>query len=245
MAGQIASSDFRNSILQSLPDDEIERLKPHLTFVRLVGGQVLHEPGAPISEVFFLEQGFASVLAQDFEEGSRIEVGFQGREAMTGIAALLGPEAVSFNVVMAQMQSTGYRMPAETLRQCLETAPNLRRLLFQALEVFMAQVEQTAVCNGQHALPERLARWLLMAHDRIDGDDLPFTQDVLAMMLAARRPSVTLALSAFGAAGLIGRGRGTISIHQRESLESVACPCYARVKRFSAAVTTRSNGTKL
>jgi len=244
MAGQHSASEFRNRILQALPGDEIESLKPHLTPVRLVGGQILHEPGAPISEVFFLEQGFASVLAQDPEQQNRIDLGFQGREAMTGIPALLGPEAVSFNVVMVQMPGSGYRMSAEALRNSLETAPNLRRRLFQALEVFMAQVEQTAVCNGQHALSKRLARWLLMAHDRIDGDDLPFTQDALAMMLAARRPSVTVALSAFGTAGLIRRGRGSISIYHRESLESAACACYARVQSFAAAVTTRANGLK-
>jgi CRP-like cAMP-binding protein len=241
MARQIVQSEFRNRILRALPANEIKCLLPHLTAVRLVSGQILHEAGAPVLEVFFLERGCAAVRAQDPIQQNRIEVAFQGWEAMTGIPALLGPDAVSFNEVMVQMSGTGYRMSTAALRTCLEVAPHLRRRLFQSLEVFMAQVEQTAACNGQHALPERLARWLLMAHDRVDGDDLPITQDSLATMLAARRPSVTLALSALGTAGLIMRGRGNISIYQRENLESLACPCYARVQRFSAAVTTRSS----
>ncbi len=244
MARQVVTYEFRNRILQALPVAEIKAVLPHLKAVRLVSGQILHEAGAPVSEVFFLEQGFAAVLAQDPRQQSRVEVAFQGWEAMTGIPALLGPDAVSFNEVIVQMSGTGYRMSTVALRECLETAPHLRRRLFQSLEVFLAQVEQTAACNGQHALSERLARWLLMAHDRVDGDDLPFTQDNLATMLAARRPSVTLALSAFGTAGLIVRSRGNISIFQRESLESLACPCYARVQGFSVAVTTRANRSK-
>jgi CRP-like cAMP-binding protein len=244
MAHETVSVEFRNRILQTLPVAEINAIRPHLTAVRLVSGQILHEAGAPISDVFFLEQGFAAVLAQGSAEPSRIEIALQGWEAMTGFPALLSSNAVSFNAVMVQISGTGYRMSAAALRACLENAPTLRKSLFRSLEVFMAEVEQTAACNGQHPLPERLARWLLMAHDRVDGDDLPFTQETLAAMLAARRPSVTLALSAMDTAGLIVRGRKNITIYRRESLESVACPCYARLQRFSAAVRSRSNRLK-
>ena len=133
---------------------------------------------------------------------------------------------------MVQMPGAAYRTTAEALRDSLDALPELRQLLRQTLEVFMAQMSQTATCNSQHSLTQRLARWLLMAHDRVNGDDLLLTQDLLSRMLAVRRSGITVALQSLQAMGAISQRRGRILICDRPGLEAAACGCYGRVRAF-------------
>lgn len=223
----------RNHILIGLGPAEMGRMRPLLTRVRLVNGQTLQEPGAAIEHVYFIEHGVASVVAEEIGDKSQTEVGLIGREAMTGLSILLGPEPTAFNRVMVQMPGVAFRMSARAAREQADAMPMLQQLLLRALEGNMAQVAQTAACNSRHSLPQRLSRWLLMAHDRVDGDDLPLTQEFLSIMLAVRRPGVTIAMAMLHEAGLIRHSRGHVVIADRIGLEAMACCCYARVATFT------------
>ncbi len=231
---------FRNQILRVLPFEEVRRLLPALTRVRLVNGDLLYQAGARIGYVYFVEQGFISMMAMADDADGRVEVGLIGRESVLGSSVLLSPEAASYPQAMVRMPGAAYRIPTAALHASLEHAPELRRLMLQALQASMAQLVQTAACNSRHTLAERLARWLLMAHDRVDGDELPLTQEFLAIMLAVRRPGITIAAGALQAAGLIRQSRGRIVICDRPGLEATACVCYARVRTFVTALAVRN-----
>ncbi len=230
---------FGNEILCALPADEVRRLRPHLTRIRMLNGATLYQAGERIEHVIFVEQGFVSMVAAADGAESRVEVGLIGRESLVGALALIAPGATSYAQAMVQMPGVAYRIPVAALLASLEQAPMLRRLALQALEASMAQLTQTAACNSRHTVPERLARWLLMAHDRVDGDELPLTQEFLAIMLAVRRPGVTIAIGELQSASLIRHSRGRIIICDRPGLESAACVCYGRVRKYVAALTAR------
>ncbi|MGI4938948.1 MAG: Crp/Fnr family transcriptional regulator [Janthinobacterium lividum] len=236
-----------NMLLSAIPPSEMSRLHPLLTRVRWVNGQSLHEAGEHIEHVFFVEQGFASMVAEADEGGDGVEIGLIGREGMVGYPVLLDPGAASYSQATVQMPAGAMpggalRMAASALRDSFDDSPVLRRLLFQALQVFMAQVAQTAACNSLHSLSQRLARWLLLAHDRMDGDELVLTQDFLGTMLAVRRSGVTNALGALQAAGVVDLRRGHLTICDRPGLEAVACGCYGRVQAFTTAMAARNSG---
>jgi len=161
---------FSNLLLQALPADEVRRLRPHLTRVRLVNGAVLYHAGDRIEHVFFVEQGFISMVALADGAESRVEVGLIGRESLVGALALLSPGATSYVQAMVQMPGAAYRIPTIALLACIEPGSTMRRLILHAFEASLAQLAQTAACYSRHTVPERLARWLLMAHDRVDGD---------------------------------------------------------------------------
>ncbi len=225
--------------LSLLPPSEVSRLRSLLTRVHWVSGQVLHEAGERIEHVYLVEQGLVSLVATSDGADTQAEVGVIGREGMVGLAALLGPGTVSFNRAVVQVPGSAHRMAAQALREAIGTMPALRQLLSQVVEVAVAQMSQTAACNGRHALAQRLARWLLTAHDRVDGDKLALTQESMAAMLAVRRSGVTIALGALQDAGAIGQGRGRVLVCDRAELEVAACGCYGRVRAFAAAVAAR------
>ncbi len=230
-------------LLSLLPPSEASRLRLLLTRVHWVSGQVLHEAGERIEHVYLIERGLVSLVATSDGTDTQAEVGMIGREGMVGLTALLGPGAVSFNRAVVQVPGSAHRMPAQVLREVVGTMPVLRQLLSQVVEVAVAQMAQTAACNGRHALAQRLARWLLTAHDRVDGDELALTQESMAAMLAVRRSGVTIALGALQEAGAIGRGRGRVLVCDRTALEAAACGCYGRVQAFAAAVAAYPDET--
>ena len=242
--GNLLSSGalFRNAILAGLPPAELSALRPHMVRTRMVNGQGLHEPGERIDSVYFFESGLASMVATARDASNGTEVGVIGPEGMVGLTVLLDPGATAFNRAMVQMPGVAYRMPASSLLGCLEGAPVLRRRLLRRLDSFIALVSQTAACNSRHSVTERCARWLLLAHDRTEGDELALTQEFLAVMLAVRRSGVTIALGALRDAGLLRNGRGRILICDRPALEAAACECYGRVQAFNAAVAERDAG---
>jgi CRP-like cAMP-binding protein len=235
-----------NLLLDALPPAETLRLHPLLTRVRWIGGQSLHEANERIEHVFFVEQGFASMVAQADDGGGKggngVEVGLIGREGMVGYPTLLSPQATSYNRAMVQMPGGALRMAASALRSNLDALPVLHRRLAEAMQVFMAQVSQAAACNSQHSLSQRLARWLLLAHDRTDGDDLALTQDLLGIMLAVRRAGVTNALGLLHDAGVVDQRRGHLTISNRPGLEAAACNCYGRVRAFTTMLAARNPG---
>ena len=191
--------------------------------------QVLYEAEAPVEAVHFMQSGWTSLIAQ-LEDGMTAEVGMVGREGMVGLPLVFGVGS-SYVLAMVQASGTALRMEAGAFQQALAEHPPLRALLFRYSEFMHAQVVQTAACNGNHALEQRLARWLLMSHDRADGDELPMTQEFLATMLCVHRPSVTVAARILQRASLIRYGSGTITVVDRPGLEAAACECHGNVRR--------------
>lgn len=219
---------YANRILAALPDEEIERLEPHLTRVSLTLRQVLYKPHGPIAYVYFPENAMVSLVATTAEGGS-VEVGVVGREGLTGIPALLGVDATP-NESMVQIPNGGYRMRADLARIEFKRGARFQDLVLRYIHANTIQVSQTAACNRLHSIEERLSRWLLMTRDRADSDDLTLTQEFLAMMLGCRRAGVTDAAITLQADGYISYTRGHIVILDRQGLEDAACECYRIVK---------------
>jgi CRP-like cAMP-binding protein len=233
-------STVRNHLLTALPPASLSALLPKLTAVELPQRQILHAPEAPIEAIYFPETGMVSLVA-GLEEGGQGEVGVIGREGMVGLPLVMGVES-SFIEAMVQLPGTALRMTAGAFRHELGECAPLKALLLRYNEGIHAQVSQTAACNGRHALESRLARWLLMAHDRTDGDDLPLTQEFLAMMLGVQRPSVTITAGLLQRAGLLRYANGLITVLDRPGLEAASCECYRAVQRRFATLMGPATG---
>jgi CRP-like cAMP-binding protein len=229
MANDSPHAEVKNQLLQALPPELLSRLLPRMRPVALVTRDSLMMPDAPIEAVYFVESGYVS-LVSSLEDGTQAEVGLVGREGVVGLPLIAGVDT-AFVEAFVQADGSGLRMDARVFRGAIEEEPALRTLLLRYLEAMISQVSQTAACNGRHDLEQRLARWLLMAHDRTDGDEIQITQEFLALMLCVYRPSVSVVASTLQRAGMIRYGRGHITILDREALEATACDCYGVVKR--------------
>ncbi len=231
----VENTSFRNELLRALPAEELQRLRPHLVPATLVVSQVLHEAEAPIDEVFFLESGLAFLTADTRDHGL-VEVGTTGRDGFVGLSALLSPEPVSVHRAFVQIPGRAHRLRASVLREMSEALPTLRDRCLRYVQVMLMQNSQIAACNARHELPERLARWLLMSRDRIDGDDLPMTQEFLSAMLGVRRAGISVVANALQAQGLIRQSRGRITVLDRAGLGGKACTCYSMIERNRARI---------
>ncbi|QCO16816.1 Crp/Fnr family transcriptional regulator (plasmid) [Azospirillum brasilense] len=225
---QAVQSTIRNRLLATLSPEDFELLSPHLEAVELPFKQVLIVPYEPIRHVHFPDTGLSSFVAL-FEGGGSLEVGMIGRDGLIGMPILLGADTVAQECLM-QIPGNGWRMEAEALRQAAARSPSLQTVLLRCVMAFLAQVSQTAACNGAHRLDERLARWLLMSHDRCEGDRLPLTQEFLSTMLGVRRAGVTVAAGALQRAGIINYISGDITVLNRSALEIASCECYGIVR---------------
>jgi CRP-like cAMP-binding protein len=186
-------------------------------------------PDRPIEAVYFVESGWVSLVAS-LEDGAQAEVGLTGREGMVGLPLIVGIDT-PFVEAFVQADGSALTMEAGAFRNAMQEESELRNLLFRYLEAMHSQTTQTAACNGRHDLEQRLARWLLMAHERADGDEFQITQDFLALMLCVYRPSVSVAVRTLQRAGMIRSRRGRMTVLDRGALEDTACDCYAVVKR--------------
>jgi CRP-like cAMP-binding protein len=228
MANDVPPMEVRNQLLTALPPELLSRLLPRLRLISLTTRDSLMVPDAPIEAAYFVESGFVS-LVTSVEDGTQAEVGLIGREGMVGLPLISGVDT-SFVEAFVQGDGSALRMEARVFRAAMEEEPALRTLLLRYLEAMTSQVSQTAACNGRHDLEQRLARWLLMAHDRAGGDEFQITQEFLALMLCVYRPSVSVVASTLQRAGIIRYGRGRITVLDREALEATACDCYRVVK---------------
>lgn len=222
-------STVRNSLLAALPSAVLAQLLPRMQPVALSLREVLHVPEAPVEAVHFVETGWVSMIAR-LEDGLSAEVGLVGREGMVGLPLVFGVEAASVEALV-QGPGTALRMEAGTFRRALDEHLSLRALLFRYGEFMRAQVTQTAACNGNHGLEQRLARWMLMSHDRADSNHFTMTHEFLATMLCVHRPSITVAARLLQRAGLIRYANGAITVVDRSGLEAAACECHGVVKR--------------
>jgi len=218
------ASGFRNRLLALLTKQQMELLRPSLEEVPLDLRQVLEAPGKPIPHVYFLQSGLASVIARTRHD-RQIEVGMVGFEGMTGLAVVLGDDRSS-NETLVQAVGSGLRIPSDRLRQAMEASPALRGVLLRYVEAFITQASQTALANGRAKLEERLARWILMSHDRFAGGELRITHEFLAVMLGVRRPGVTIGLHYLEGKGLTRSTRGLIVVLDREGLVEQANGSY-------------------
>ena len=174
--------------------------------------------------VVFPESGIVSVVARGSGR-KQLEVGIIGREGMTGLIVVMGNDR-SPHSTYVQVSGEGQRIAAEDLREAMRKSSSLRDTMLRYAQVFMIQATHTALSNGSAKLEERLARWLLMAHDRCDGDELPLVHEFLALMLGVRRPGVTVAIHAIEKAGVIEASRGVIRVVDRKGLEEIANGSY-------------------
>jgi CRP-like cAMP-binding protein len=165
------------------------------------------------------------------ESGEAIEVGIIGSEGLVGMPLILGVDSGPAGAIV-QMQGTALRITPAALRQAFDESKALHSRLLRYMQAFYTQVSQTAVCNGHHSLEERLARWILMAGDRAEGDQFPMTHEFMAMMLGVRRSGVTVTAGTLKQAGLIAYSSGQMTILDRSSLEATACECYGTVRRY-------------
>lgn len=223
----IDQSFLENRILAALPPAEFALLAPAMTRVDLALGQSLHLAGEPIEQVYFVESGFISALTM-LSDGQPLEIGLIGSEGIAGVSVILGATN-SFSETMCQTGGDAYRLSASALIDAFSKGPHLRDLLLRYVHVFHVQVAQTAACNAHHELGQRLARWLLAAHDRTGLPELSLTQDLIAVMLGVRRSTVSIAAATLQKAGVIRYQHGKITITDRVGLENAACECYEAV----------------
>ena len=221
---EVAKASGSNRLLSRLASDDLGLLKGHLEPIDLPLRKRLERPRRDIEHVYFPESGFVSVVA-DGAAIHHVEVGLIGREGMTGLAVVLGADR-SPNETFVQNAGSALRMPAADLRKAMERSPSLRGHLLLYAHAFLIQVMQTAKTNARSKIEERLARWLLMAHDRLNTDELTITHEFLAVMLGVRRPGVTVALSLLERTALITTNRGVISIVDRAGLKRAANGAY-------------------
>jgi CRP-like cAMP-binding protein len=215
---------YRNQLLSALSAKDVALLEPHLKPVVLALRDNFELPNRPIKNVFFPEAGIISVVASGARR-KQLEIGIIGREGMSGLMVILGDDRSPYSSY-CQIAGNGHSLPTDALRAAMRESPELAAFLLRYAQTFVIQTAQTALTNGSAKLEERLARWLLMAHDRIDGDELPLIHDFLALMLGVRRPGVTVALHSLEQRGLIRPFRGSIAVLDRKGLEEVANASY-------------------
>ena len=229
-AEPVQLSDPRaNQLLAALPASELSRWLPHLEVVQLPLGQVLYESGHTLSHAYFPTTAIVSLLYV-MENGASAEIAVVGREGMVGISLFMGGGSTPSRAVV-QSAGTGYRLRAAVVKDEFEHSHPVMHLLLRYTQALITQMSQTAVCNRHHSLDQQLCRWLLLSLDRLPGNDLWMTQELMANMLGVRREGVTEAALTLQKLGLIHYVRGHITVLDRPALEQRTCECYAVVKR--------------
>ena len=228
----------RNLLLAALPADEYQRIAQSLDTVPLKLKSLIHRAGDPIEHVYFPGGGFCSMVTV-LKDGGMVEVATIGREGMVGITAVLDGNPVSSTSMVQGETDTCYRMKADVFRREMDRRGVFYELMTHYAQALVGFIMQSTACNAVHSVEQRLARWLLMARDRMGSDEFPLTQEFVAMMLGASRPTVTIVASTLQKAGLITYRRGNIKILDGERLEAASCECYRTTTDLLNAVTGR------
>jgi CRP-like cAMP-binding protein len=222
-----------NQLLGAMHPESRKRIEDHLEPVDFKLGDLVCEAGGHLKHAYF-PQGSVLSLLTVLENGSAIETANIGREGAFGLFAAMYSR-VSFNRSIVQLVGHTVRCPIELLQSEFKNSEHVRNLFVSYSETLLSQVQQTVACNAMHSTEERICRWLLMMHDRAEGEALTYTHEFLGHILGANRKSVTLAAQSMQTAGLISYRRGTIQVLDRPGLEKASCECYAIVKeRFDA-----------
>jgi CRP-like cAMP-binding protein len=224
-----ASEAIKNHLLAALPQAEARSWALLLEAVDLPLGEVLYEAGDALSHVYFPTTAIVSLLYV-MESGASAEIAVVGNEGIVGISLFMGGESTTSRAVV-QSAGTGVRLKAQFLKDEFNRAGPVLHLLLRYTQALITQMAQTAVCNRHHSLDQQLCRWLLLSLDRLEGNDLMMTQELIANMLGVRREGVTEGALKLQHAGLIQYARGHITVLDRPGLEKRSCECYAVVKK--------------
>ena len=229
----------RNRLLSAFEAADFELLRPHLEAAPFNKDLVLETCNEPIEHVYFPNSGIGSIVAQT-HSGDQVEAGIFGCEGMSGMAIVMGTDRSPLTSIV-QVAGDAHRITAAALRQVIEQSPRMHALLLRYGQVMAVQTAFTALSNVIHPLEVRLARWLLMAHDRVEGDELALTHDYLSIMLAVRRPSVTTALHILEGNLFIKATRGLVTIRDREALEEFADGSYGKPEaEYGRLISTKA-----
>jgi len=216
-------------LLAALPDTEWQNLLPYLEWVDLPLGKVIYESGTTLSHVYFPTTAIVSLLYV-MENGASAEIAVVGNEGIVGISLFMGGESTTSRAVV-QSAGEGFRLNAKFLKTEFNRSDPLMHLLLRYTQALITQMSQTAVCNRHHSMDQQLCRWLLLSLDRLPGNELVMTQELIANMLGVRREGVTEEALKLQKAGLISYVRGRITVLNRPGLEERSCECYAVVKK--------------
>lgn len=222
----VDQAKVRNILLSRMPAESFARLRDALELVPLPKRAVIYERNKPFTHGFFVETGCGSVITIS-PEGHKIESGLFGHDGLVPWGIALGADR-SPNQVEQQVEGSGFRIDVDVLRSAIEEDAQMRNLFLRYAQATSIQTGYTALTNAVHPVDERLARWLLMVHDRMEGDELPLTHDYLSVMLAVRRPSVTTSLHVLEGNGFIRAERGMITVCNRGALEEFAGDSYGK-----------------
>lgn len=217
-------SSSANHLLSALPEGELALLEPELERVPLTFQRVLQEWEQPLTHLWFPCSGVASMVSR-MADGTSVEVVTIRREGVVGLSTILGASRLAQSIFV-QIAGEGFRLPAERYSELASRLPVLGRLMLRYAATLVTQIAQGSACNRLHEIEARCARWLLMSHDRVNGDSFRLTHEFLAQMLGVTRPSVTIAAGILQKAGLITYARGEIAILDRRRLEEASCECY-------------------
>jgi CRP-like cAMP-binding protein len=219
----------KNHLLAALPEAEWQRWLPKLELVEMPLGEVLYESGVTLSHVYFPTTAIVSLLYV-MENGASAEIAVVGNEGLVGVSLFMGGESTPSRAVV-QSAGQGIRLAARSMKDEFNRAGPALHLLLRYTQALITQMAQTAVCNRHHSVDQQLCRWLLLSLDRLQGDELVMTQELIANMLGVRREGVTEAALSLQQAGLIRYARGHITVLDRAGLEKRTCECYAVVKK--------------
>ena len=224
-----AQTDVRNRLLRHMAADDYALLRPHMRPCEGHRGEAYFQADAPFESVWFMDSGIGSLVTVS-PEGQRAESGIWGRDGFAPVAAVMGGDLSPYEG-QVQLPGTCWRIDADALREACRTSARLHALLLRYAQTLSTQVARTALSNAVHTVDERLARWLLMCHDRVDGDEVWLTHDFMAVMLAVRRPSVTTSLHMLEGNGFIRAERGCVVIRNRAAMEEFAADSYGAPER--------------
>ena len=216
-------------VLAALPDEEYQRLLPHLSKITLRQGEILHRPDTPPNSVYFLDEGVAS-LSVTHSDGVNLELSIVGNESTLGERAIF---THGYFIVQCSMltDGSGYKMPPGLFQEEFYRGGRLHDLIINHLEARITETAQTALCNQTHLIEQRLSRWLLTLADRVSSEKLGVTQEIIANLLGVNRPSISIAAKTLREKGLIRYSRGIIAIVDRDGLEKETCECYEVIKQ--------------
>jgi CRP-like cAMP-binding protein len=231
-----ASSWAANRLLAALPAEDLARLRPNLEPVVLTFKGEYAVPGKPIDYVYFPFRGVMSLLIQT-SRGESIEVALVGNEGIVGVHAYLGAHLSPFHVI-CQVPGDGVRMKIKTFQKEMERGGALAAALGYFLEGLLIQIAVSGACNRLHTVEQRCARWMLMTHDRVQGEEFPLTQEFLASMLGIRRAGVNAVASTLKRNGVIRYSRGRVAILNRTGLEAMSCECHGTLQRARDRATS-------
>ncbi|MGY4532038.1 CRP-like cAMP-binding protein [Pseudomonas sp. TE3786] len=222
-------SPLSNHLLAALPDDARERLFPHLELIHLSLGEVVYESGGAMRNVYFPTDAIVSLLYV-MENGSSAEISVVGNEGLIGVAVFMGGESTPSQAIV-QSAGQAFRLAGQRLKDEFNRHGEMLQLMLRYTQALITQMAQTAVCNRHHSIDQQLCRWLLLSLDRLPGNQLVMTQELIANMLGVRREGVTDAAGKLQRLGVIEYSRGHITVLDRPKLERLSCECYAVVKK--------------